>query len=483
MRTLRGPLHAFRRRLHGAGEDQGVAMIIVLLVMVVLTGLGFAMTNIAVANLNNAGRDRLGGKALASAEGGIAQAISYLRTSGVNGLASSTWGSTAGHPVTVKPGVTYNVRIEAVAGQDLNIAAGRREGQYLIRSVGSAGAGPGKQVIEQLVKVRPFDFPLGIFTEQNLTASGQVPIFTESVLSRGCINDRDKLTFSGMDAAYRDALGNPVPAAAHSAGYITRSNSCNANPNSDNNRIHPNANPKFCAPEFPYDQDILGGRLDDAQSDPFCNTAANQYYDYVNPANPSAGTEKTSKFTMDKLERVFGYRSRGLSDAQYETLKNKAKASGTYFEPGGSSSTIQANGLGLPCYDTSTTPCASGGPKLKYPVVYIKAAANRVVTFQNGDMPGYTYPVSDSPCVDLPTLILVVEGANLQFSGNPGITGSIFVPDGNFDYQAGYVVGTVFAKTLQLTGNSNMRLTSCALQNVAGGLLTVTPVRYHQDDD
>lgn len=471
------------RRVQGSNDD-GVALIVVLLVMVVLTTLGFAMTGVAVGNLGNAGRDRVAGKALASAEGGVAQAIAHLRTNGVNGLATSDWGTT-GHPVTVSSGVTYLVTITPL--QALDISAGVRVGEYLIRSVGTAGSGPGKQIVEQTVKVKPFDFPMGIFTEQNLTLSGQVPIYTASVFTRGCINDRDKLTFDGYDPAYKDALGQPLRAAAHAVGYITTSSSCSANPTSDNGRIHPDAYPRYCSHRYPqntdtypYDQDGLGGQLG-SSSDPYCINLSDQYHDFTDPNNPSTSSvEKTSKFTYDKLEKIYGYRSRGLSDAEYEVLKNKAKADGTYFT--GSGTTLQASSLPLPCYNTTATPCASNGPKLKSAVVYLKLPANTKVKFQNSDLAGYTYPTIDNPCGDFPTVIVVVEGGNLEFAGNPGITGSVFVPDGNFDFQAGQIVGTVFAKTLQLTGNSLIRLTPCALKNIAGGLLTVTPERFSQDD-
>lgn len=456
-------------------DDRGAAMVVVLLVMVVLSALGFTMTNVAVANLNNAGRDRVGGKAFGAAEAGVAQAIAYLRRNGVNELSTVDWGTT-GHVVTAATGVEYTVTITAVT--PLDIGNGVREGVYLIRSKGTAGAGPGTQVVEETVSVRPFDFPLGIFTEQNLTASGQVPIFTESVLSRGCINDRDKLSFTGYDAAYKDAHGNPMKAAAHAAGYITERNSCSANPESDSRRIHPSATPKFCAPLYPYDQDILGGRLDDSGTNQTCNNLSDQYYDFINPNDPSLGTEKTSKFTVEKLEKVYGYKTRGLSDAQYAALRNKAAGDRTYWTTTGN--TLQAGSLLLPC---AVAPCANGGPQIKYPVLYFKVPAGTTVKFQNSDLPGYTYPTSDNPCPALPSVIIIVEGGNLEFAGNAGITGSVFVPDGNFNFQAGEIVGTVFAKTLQLTGNSIMRQTQCSLKNMSGGLLTVDSQRFHQDDD
>lgn len=457
-------------------NDDGVAMVIVLLVMVVLTTLGFAMTNVAVNNLNNAGRDRVGGGALGAAEAGLAQAVAHLRTVGVNNLATTDWGTT-GHVVPLDGGRQYTVVISTVVA--LDIGNGVREGIYEVRSTGTAGSGPGKQIVEETVSVKPFDFPLGIFTRDNLTASGQVPIFTESVLSRGCINDRDKLTFTGYDAAYKDALGQPVRAAAHSVGYITRANSCSSNPLTDSQRIHPNGFPRYCAASpFKYDQDALGGRLDDPGSDPSCGALADQYSDFIDPKNPAAGTEETSKFTIEKLERIYGYKPRALSDAQYAAMKLKARGDKTYFEVSGN--TVQAGALPLPC---GAAPCPAGKPLVTYPVVYIKAPAGTTVKFQNTDLAGYKYPAIDSPCPTVPSVIIVVEGGgNLEFAGSQAITGSIFVPDGNFNFQAGEVVGTVFAKNLQLTGNSVMRQTPCSLRNMSGSLLTVDPQRFHQDD-
>src|SRR4051794_11956621 len=87
-------------------DERGVAMITALLVTAVLTALGLTVTQVAVSNLSNAGRDRVAGGALGAAEAGVTRAISYINKNNTNALSCSPicnlngWGN-SGAPQTV----------------------------------------------------------------------------------------------------------------------------------------------------------------------------------------------------------------------------------------------------------------------------------------------------------------------------------------------------------------------------------------------
>src|SRR4051812_37641261 len=102
-------------------DDRGVAMVTSLLVISVLTALGITVTQVALNNLSNAGRDRLATGALGAAESGVTRAIAYINRNNTNALrcspscTSNAWGnSTTPQSVSLPDGRTAKVWIEKV---------------------------------------------------------------------------------------------------------------------------------------------------------------------------------------------------------------------------------------------------------------------------------------------------------------------------------------------------------------------------------
>jgi Tfp pilus assembly protein PilX len=73
-------------RLVRRGEDDGVALITALMVMLVLLAFGSVVAVLGVNNLRNGQNDRAAGSSLGAGDAGVAQAIEYLRSNGVAGL-------------------------------------------------------------------------------------------------------------------------------------------------------------------------------------------------------------------------------------------------------------------------------------------------------------------------------------------------------------------------------------------------------------
>src|SRR5712671_2113589 len=70
-------------------DERGVAMIVALLVTAVLTALGITVTQVAISNMTNAGRDRVASGALGAAEAGVTRAVAYINRNNTNALSCS----------------------------------------------------------------------------------------------------------------------------------------------------------------------------------------------------------------------------------------------------------------------------------------------------------------------------------------------------------------------------------------------------------
>lgn len=213
----------------GSDADSGSAIILTMLMLAVLSGLSLTVFTLSSDNLGNARRDRQAASALANSEAGVSQAISYLKSRGVGALAcapncgtANSWGeepdevdgdAAPSMEVSFGPTETYKVWIETV--QQLS-AVTETPGIYKVHSIGNAGVGPGSRRVEVEVQVAPFEFPLAVVAD-SVQAGGDGAIHTESLFSTGCIFKRDKIAFQGIDPVYG------IPAAAHSAQYITNS--------------------------------------------------------------------------------------------------------------------------------------------------------------------------------------------------------------------------------------------------------------------
>jgi len=452
-------MRTYRIRQSG---DQGVAMLTVVLVGFILTGMGLALAKTSIANLGNAGRDRVASGALGAAEAGVAGAITYLRGNGVRQICSTCtleWNVLTAKTLTYGSGSAVVTIAEIQRYQPPLI----RKGTYRIRSVGTtSGPNPGKRTVEQDIEIKPFDFPLGVYTAGKAVNNGNVSLQQISYFTGSCVAKRDGLNFiAGPGGTFIDPY-NDIPSGAHSASYITDSNPnvCSSDltsvRNSDVKAVHRSnnchENPPVGPGDYWADQSALGGPYTTGT----CAARTAGKGDYA-----SVG----SNFSLDVMKETYGFLPRGLTDDQYALLKAKAQAAGTWF-PAGQAVTIPP---------ASKIP---GNPGYN-PVIYVENQSINLGTQFNG------YAWQDDPsCTDLhPSVLLVVVNGSVSFGSSTNYTGNLFVPDGQVNFGGGAkLVGTMFAKELAFSGNSQMGLNDCAASNTNGSILSVTKKNFREID-
>ncbi len=435
--------------------DSGGAMLIVVLVGVILTGMGLALTRTSLANLDNAGRDRVSSGALGIAEAGVAGAITHLRGNGVNHVCSTCgWEWNVAAPKTLS--FDNGTAVVTVAELQRYRPPGSRIGRYLIRSVGTtSGSTPGKRTIEQEIDVKPFDFPLGVYTAAKVNLGGNVQIQQESFFSGQCIDSRSKMSFvAGPNGSFIDPY-NDIPAGAHSASYTTDTNSNVCSTDIENVRatdagaVH---RLNACHATYWADQSALGGPF--TSGDCASKTAGKGDYG-------TAG----SRFDINVLRDSYGFVPRGLTNDQFAILKARARAAGTWF-PAGVAVTVPP-------------PSAAPGTPGYNPVVYVEDQNLSLGT----DFNGYAW-VDDLGCTRLhPSVVLVVERGSLKLGSSTAFTGNMFVPDGDVSFSGGAVLtGTIFAKNLKFIGGGRVGLNDCAAQSTNGSLLSITKKNFREID-
>jgi len=416
--------------------DSGAALMMVLMAGAVLTASALVAVNVSLTNLRNAGRDRVATGAMGAAEGGIAEGINFLETKSAGVLNCSPtcgsatlaykWGNSATPQVLSYPdGGTAEVWIQVI--QAFNPPA-NKVATYKIHSRGTAGNGPGQRTLEQTVTGTPLSIPIGVYATR-ITVNGTPQTFKESVFSKQCIAGRDKMNFGTDPDAY---FG--IPPAAHSTQWISTNNNCSAT-NSQN--IHRTA---ACNTTYPYDQDAQGGAV----------------------SSPCTPPGSTSRFTQADLD---GY-GRGLNEDELANLRAQAQSMGQYW--------------------TSTTWTPPNSAIHPHAVIFFDVPANSTLTLQS-ELDGYSW---DGECTSTPkTVIIVVNNTTagtggLTLNSNNDVSGAVFVQKGTLKFNGTATwTGTIWADTIeQWNGTATSQLTSCFLQNLPGGLMSIKSTRFREVD-
>jgi hypothetical protein len=480
-----------------ASNDDGLGILTVVFVMAVVSALAITATSLTVNNLGNARRDRQSLTAMATSEAGVSQAIQYLRGSNLASLtctepaagslpgatcngATASWISAA-HPMEVNTDGTtgctdltkdcFKVWIGTVTPYVPNCAArhasppGQCYAVYRVHSTGISGNGPGARKLAVDVKVAPYSYPMGVFSEQTFSGNGSPTIHQESIFTAGCMYNRqdDSHPGSGTQFEYDSAAGRTKvdlvydqPTAAHAVGVISSSNqSCTSN--AGGSPIHESS---ACNATFKYDQD--GGvptGTDIANGD-------NCYGKYTRADGTKYPT--TAKFTLTDLENL-GYRPRGLTDAQYDRLRSQAQAEGTYNLASGTISgqltTLTNAGVTSPVLFWDTGDISLGSSD--FPAA-MKRALNSSATC-GGD-----------------SVTVIVMNGNLTYQGgggSPYVPVAFFVPDGTLKAQGGLdTLGTIFAKVVDMGGSPDFKLDNCFVNNPPGGTLDAQVINWREDD-
>jgi hypothetical protein len=457
-----------------AASDSGGALITVVLLMAVLSGLGATLAVLTTNNLESASRDRQAISALSTADAGVAQALEYIRLNGVGRLTcleanrSTTvatdpcrsnpagWANpNSPQQVNVDGGTCgagstcYRVSITALRRYDPPTV---RTGLYRITSTGVAGTAPGARSVAVDVEVTPATLPIGVFGKE-LDGNGGTQLFDISLFTTDCVSPR----FNGNGNGTRFTGGlDPYwdePAAANSTSFISTGVNC-----TPSGAIH-GSGPCPTSSELYYDRDSQGGAV--ASTSP-CAT-------FLNAAGQTVTRTRTS-FTPEDLAS-YGYRPGGLTGQQYDALRARADAMNLLnVTPANLHARLQA--------------AVTAG--ISNPVVYIdNLAGNQAYSFSALDIP---IAFRRTPGVDAcsPNAVLVVvrtAGVIYQGGNNGWRSMSMLVPEGSFRGNGGYnVLGTLFANNISLGGNEQFRLDGCYVDNLPGGLLDLTAVSFQELD-
>jgi len=473
------PLRELRRSRPAApNRDEGSALIITLMVLALLTALSTTVAVVTINNLQSSVRMQRGGVALNAAEAGVAQAMSYLRSSGVRNLACSPscgaanpWGDSA-NPTTVALSggdAEYEVWIDELVALTPTVS-----GEYRIHSRGVAGTLAARDVTVD-VTVSTTTVPKGIVA-RTVSGGGSASVQRASIISTGCVYNRSKIQFAGTaDAAYG------IPPAVHSSEIITDSNGSGQYCPTTNKPIHRSGTTATdtdastaCHSSYPYDQDRLGGRLvtTDACYDARMAGAGDwakyfSVYDFDGDGNLDPG----SKIEGDAdLLRIFGIRTPVLTQAQLDQLRTIAKSQGNYHR--------------------TATPPAGGAwaPEENHAVLFFDLAQEDpggVVELD--DIEGFGRLPEPATCPDK-SLIVVIEGGNARLNANRDLVASVFLtssaPYGQLLKANGAAdfIGSIYADSVDLTGDIDVSMDDCYVNNLSPALLTLTTSNYVEVD-
>jgi hypothetical protein len=466
------PTRTDRARRHPA-DDEGVALLTVIVLTAFLVVASLSMAFITISNLGSARLAQQAGAAVDAADAGLAQGVTYLRSAGVATInkcsptctAEPYGNSTNPKKITIngRAGQYYTVWIEKIAPFPAN-----KPGVYRIHSTGSAG-GPASRAVTMDVSVTPFNLPLGIMAD-TVTGGGNAGVHHQSILSTGCIYKRSKIEFEGIDKAYG------VPAAVYSSQVINDDAGSGQFCPNTKKPLHEtkNGNAGFCNTSFDhsrYDMDLNGGSL---VGTPCFNSARAQFGNlpqFNDPTHIAYNFPRTSKLADDKaLLDMFGVRKPPFTQSQLDQLRTIAISQDNYW----------------------TSASGWSSPDDRAAVMYFDLAASNpggVVDLK--DLTGWSRALeqaADSSQCDTRSLVIIIEGGNARLNGNQNMFGSLYLvsgsPYGKVMKSNGTAAftGSLYANELDLTGTADLYMDDCFLANQSPALFDVETFNYRELD-
>ena len=449
-------------------------MIITLMAMAVVMGLSTTVAVVTINNLQSSRSAQQAGAALNAADAGVAQGMSYLRRSGVRPLrcsptcATNTWGNSATPTAITLGGVggqAYKAWIDPVRPYPAN-----DPGLYRIHSTGTAAGGATRSVSAD-VSVST-DLLKGVFA-RSVNGGGSATVARESIFSTGCVFQRaDIHMVSGqMDVAYG------IPIAVHTSQVITDSNGSGQFCPTTNKPIH---DPAIAAPERncstvnPYDQDLFGGSL----ATTACASAATAYPNYYGSRDldGDGSIDVNGSFVKDEasLLRLFKIRTPAFSTDKLDQLKSVAISQGNYWTK------------------ASPTNSAWKTPDEESAVMFFDLTLNDPgATVDLNEIIGFgrasDVPEGSAQCSDK-SLVIVIVGGNAKLNSNQQLFASLILPSAAPNGQVvkangtSSFVGTIYADSLNLVGNTDMSLDTCFLANLSPALLELHVSGYSEQD-
>jgi len=456
-------VNSLLRRLRAERNDDGAALMTVILVTALLTVLTLTVSVIAVNNLASARLAQQAGASVNASDAGVSQAVTYLRQRGVRKLdcsptcAANPWGNSTS-PATVaiggKADQSYQVWIEKIAPYPAN-----KPGIYRIHSTGLAG-GPAGRTVTVDVSVTPLKFAYGIVAD-SVDGGGNGGVHHESIFSTGCVTGRSKIDFDGIDAAYK------IPAAVRTSGLISTTN---GNGTCSGDFIHGPGQRCSADPKYRYDQDSRGGPL--VAGDGCYNKAQTEFPtqpQFNDPSNTLAYKYPTTSF-MDAatLASTFGATRPPFTQADLDQIKAVAQSNGTYY--------TSATGFPVPAgpdavmyFDLTTT---SPGARVDL--------NDLAVSPWNRDHDPATCPQQ--------SLLVIIEGGDARLNSNSKLSAAVFLvsddPYGNVSKSNGTATftGTLYANNVDLTGTADLWMDQCFIDNTSPALMSIQTFNYREVD-
>lgn len=459
-------------------EEHGVAMVIVVLAIVVVTVIGAGLVIAATRDLESSTSVQRASSALGVAEAAVQHAMQQLRVLGPsedrlgldvddespNGKGRWMHLTTPTVPpvadvdgddfigFTGEIGATgrYTAYILEIDPVDLSANPTDKEGVYQIVATGldrkDDPSRPGARTVEQFVRVRALDVPFSLFSQQDVDFGGTPTILSVSLYATGDVYYRSKVSVSGQDDFYGG------PAAVHATGVIYRGNG--QGNLAQNGPIHPPPASTKC--DFPYDRDSVGASY--TTYDEVTGTWTCSPGDTIPPYSTSFFDESMLPFDPS-----------GPSPDTYDFLKSLAQSSGIYIEHT-ANSTLNIHPTDL-----------AGMPD--FFVLYVDVTGKGDVAIKSG-WGDQTMP-PDCNNYEGHFGIVVVRNGDLSWQNNEVWWGAGFVPEGEFSGSGSgqaWFVGTLFARNIGNTGNLRFQLNDCWLNQAVGPFFTVSRLRWHESD-
>lgn len=444
-----------------ARDDRGAALVLTLFATTLAMILGTTILSATVNNLRSTRLSQDAAVALDAADAGLSQVAAHLRTFGVSGLAcaptcASGYGSRTS-PVSVAlptlrgaPSRRYEVWVEPLAPLPTS-----NPGRYLIHSTGYAGSAVRSIVAEVSLGTQPIGLPLAIFAK-SVNGGGSASVTRISILSTGCVDSRRQILTQGID------VGLGIPAAVHSSQYISELQQTSTNCGPGRASIHQSGN---CNSEFPWDQSVQGGPLPGGASSACAGARVSSYYQ-ARDLDGDGSTDVTGSKIKDanSLRRLFGIPEQPFTESQLDNLRAIAQAQGTYF--------TRAS------YSPSDIPSPATRP---HTVLFFDLLAGpdvgQVVDLK--DVNGWGRDPDPATC-PAQSLLIVITGGDARLNGSSSMTANLVLtseaPYGHVFKANGTarLIGTIYADTLDLTGNVDVSLDACFLQNLSPSLVDTT---------
>lgn len=493
--------------------QRGVAMVTVLLVAAALTAVTAAAAFVTVEEFGADRADRNAAQALSYAEAGIDRMMLEIRKGNL------TWNNLSfagcyGNPKIALSGSlgngTYSTELEVYDRQAAvpsarfiptacNTASTSPLGthSFLITSTGLQRA---RRVIRQVVDIKPLGIPVGIYAYDRVDANGTVNLQNISVVTEGTVTNRDNLGFKGTDPYYtlgafygtKVAPANAnlkMPSAMHAKGAITWGAASKANEHPPEPNCDDNVNKKGTVDQQMWDssgtavqETISSGCVPSWPGSGYVDEQGNLEGSILTPNTVLA---PTSKFTEDDRKRVAPQPT--LTEQDYLTLREAAKANGVYCTPVGNNLSCLEGGV----VTNSVTGYQLSNAEMDHPnipntfVVYIDFPGDgtdtyaRSVKWIGNEVIG---PCNTNP-LNHRSVVWVIRNGSFDSAGGAKITGAMLIPEGQFQSSGNFILeGTIIARRFLSIGTMTIRLSDCWVRNLPGPFLDVTPVSWTQVD-